>query len=86
MPTQMTEQVRATESAIDWESPAGGAAERARLQPHGYLYCGSGSRHWLLQPCDILRGGNGTDTRVEVVFACGCRARVAHESLIRRQP
>ena len=84
MPTQMTEQVRGTEPAIDWESPAGGATECARLQLHAYVYCGAGSRHWLAQPCELLRDGDATDTRVEVVFACGCRARVARESLFRR--
>ena len=84
MPTQMTEHGPTADPSIDWESPAGGAAECARLQPHAYVYCGAGSRHWLAQLCEVMRDGDATDTRVEVVFACGCRARVARESLFRR--
>ena len=84
MATVVAQPIQVMEHAIDWESPAGGAPARARLSPCAYIYCGFGSRHWMAQPCDILPSAKHTD-EVDVVFACGCRARVPRDRITRRR-
>jgi hypothetical protein len=71
------------EDMFDWESPAGGAGTCARLRRCAYVYLGSGSRHWLGQPCDILSSDTSADRCVDVVLACGCRTRATLDCLIR---
>ena len=67
----------------DWESAAGGEPVSPRLLPGAYVYHGDGNLHWLAQPCNVLESDNPSIADVTVVFACGCRADVPRNRLVR---
>ena len=77
----MLVQLERLRTYIDPEAPAGGDQARPRLAPPAFTYRGEGDIHWRGQPCSIADLDTETSIGVLVVFACGCRALVARQSL-----
>ena len=78
----VTERV-GTNTAVDWESPAGPVDERVKPGPGApvFLFAGPGEAHWMGQRCAVVATLSGDPKRQLVRLACGCRAHVPLGSL-----